>query len=58
MRPAPTPGERVRGDQRVADLRLTQEQQLTRLRSELAVARQDAREQRTSATQAMARPSS
>lgn len=35
------------GDQRVADLRLTHDQQLTQLRSELAVTRQEAREQRT-----------
>jgi hypothetical protein len=35
--------ESARSDQRVADLRLTQEQQLTRPRSELAETRQNAR---------------
>ncbi|WP_104081122.1 hypothetical protein [Cryobacterium sp. Y11] len=39
--------ESVHDDQRVADLRLTQDQQLVQLRSELAETRQDAREQRT-----------
>ena len=37
--------ESAHGDQRVADLRLTQDQQLAQLRSELAEARQDARGQ-------------
>jgi hypothetical protein len=40
------------GDQYVADLRLTQDQQLTQLRADLAEARQDAREQHTRADKA------
>ncbi|WP_158251093.1 hypothetical protein [Cryobacterium sp. Y11] len=39
--------ESARSDQRVADLRLTEQQHLTRPRSELAETRQNAREQHT-----------
>jgi septal ring factor EnvC (AmiA/AmiB activator) len=48
--------ETAHGNQRVADLRLIQDQQLTQLRVELAEARQDAREQRTRADKAEAQP--
>lgn len=47
--------ERVHGDQRVADLRTSQDQQYEQLRAELVEARQDAREQRTRADTAEAR---
>jgi colicin import membrane protein len=47
--------ERAHGDQRVADLRTSQDQQYEQLRAELAEARQDAREQRTRADTAEAR---
>ena len=47
--------ERVHGDQRVADLRTSQDQQYEQLRTELAEARQDARDQRTRADTVEAR---
>lgn len=47
--------ERVHGDQRMADLRTSQEQQIQQVRTELTEARQDAREQRTRADTAEAR---
>ena len=47
--------ERAHGDQRVADLRTSQDQQLEQIRIELTEARQDAREQRSRADTAEAR---
>lgn len=47
--------EQVHGEQRVNDLRTTQDQQLTQLRDELVELRQDAREQRSRADRAEAR---
>ncbi len=48
--------ERTHGDQRVSDLRTTQDQQLAELRAELAELREEAREQRSRADRAEARP--
>ena len=48
--------ERTHGEQRVKDLRTTQDQQLTPLRDELTELRQEAREQRSRADRAESRP--
>ena len=48
--------ERTHGEQRVSDLRITQEQQLAQVRDELAELRKEAREQRSRADRAETRP--
>ena len=48
--------ERTHGEQRVSDLRITQEQQLVQVRDELAELRKDAREQRSRVERAETRP--